>query len=73
MNLTKRLMLGALVSSMASPVLFAADAFSGAQTQAIQKIVHEYLVNNPQVLIEASLNFKNNNKKKCKLMQKQPF
>jgi ribonuclease HII len=28
--------------------------FSPAQQQAIQKIVHDYLVNNPQVLVEVA-------------------
>ena len=31
-----------------------AGQFSGQQTKAIEKIVHDYLVNNPQVLVEAA-------------------
>lgn len=31
-----------------------ASTFNAEQTQAIQKIIHDYLVNNPQVLVEAA-------------------
>lgn len=47
---------GALAGTLLSPTLFAQDAapMTDAQKQAIEKVVHDYLVNNPEVLIEAS-------------------
>ncbi|MCX7115540.1 MAG: DsbA family protein [Gammaproteobacteria bacterium] len=43
------------VLGMMSAGLFAADAdFNDAQKKAIQSVVHDYLVNQPEVLIEAS-------------------
>lgn len=42
--------IGAVVESSPST----ASSFSPDQVQQIQKIVHDYLVNNPQVLVEAS-------------------
>lgn len=53
MKLTKFVAVGALASLIASPTVLA-ESFDSAQTQAIQKIVHDYLVQNPQVLMEAS-------------------
>lgn len=35
-------------------MVFAKPAFSATQTEQLQKIIHDYIVNNPQVLIEAS-------------------
>ncbi len=46
----------ALASAMVTPTLFAADSspVTPAQKTEIQKIVHDYLVSNPEVLLEAS-------------------
>lgn len=38
----------------ASPTTSTSSSFSPQQVQDIQKIIHDYLVNNPQVLVEAS-------------------
>lgn len=43
-----------IVLSMMSASLFAAHAFSEAQKKEIQSMVHDYLVAQPEVLIEAS-------------------
>jgi protein-disulfide isomerase len=44
-----------LTAALFGSVAFAGQAqFNPAQTQAIQQIVHDYLVKNPQVLVEAS-------------------
>jgi len=45
--------------------LFAAQ-FNKAQTKAIQKIIRNYIVNNPQVLVEASQNLQEQRFKKMK-------
>ncbi|WP_131782303.1 DsbA family protein [Legionella gresilensis] len=53
----------ALMATIVSPTLMAADSsntnsttssFTDAQKKDIQKVVHDYLVSNPEVLIEAS-------------------
>lgn len=48
----------ALIASLSAPLTLAQDSdngqFNNNQVQAIQKIVHDYLVNNPEVLVEAS-------------------
>lgn len=54
MKLTRLVIAGALASSFAAPQLFAADAFNAEQKKDIEKVVHEYLVNNPEVLLEVS-------------------
>ncbi len=54
MKLANAIITSALLTAMAAPVALAADGFSAAQTENIQKIVHDYLVQHPQVLLEAS-------------------
>ncbi|TAL63056.1 MAG: DsbA family protein [Legionella sp.] len=58
MKLTNLLTAGALATSLVSPAIMAADAAAttsnDAQKKEIEQIVHDYLVNNPEVLIEAS-------------------
>lgn len=55
MKLTSLLTAGMLATAMFSPSLMAADStMSPEQTKDIQKIIHDYLVSNPEVLIEAS-------------------
>lgn len=45
----------ALTTTLVSPVVVhAADAFSAAQKKEIEQLVHDYLVKNPEVLVEAS-------------------
>jgi protein-disulfide isomerase len=51
---TSLLTTGVLVAAMTSPVVIAADTMTDAQKKDIEKVVHDYLVNNPEVLIEAS-------------------
>jgi len=46
----------ALMMLAASQTAVAADTFNADQTKAIQNIVHDYLVQNPEVLVEASQN-----------------
>lgn len=56
-NLTRIIKTGALVSAIVSPAVMAADnsaSMSPAQTKEIQKIIHDYIVANPEVLVEAS-------------------
>ena len=40
--------------TMSAQVVMAADSFNPTQTKSIETIVHDYLVNNPEVLVEAS-------------------
>lgn len=55
MKLKKLITAGALLTAMASPALMAADAaMTDEQKKAVEKVVHDYLVNNPEVLMEAS-------------------
>ncbi|MFT4059216.1 MAG: DsbA family protein [Legionella sp.] len=57
MNLTKLLTVGALAASLASPAMAddnTAPSISEAQKKEFEKIVHDYLVANPEVLLEAS-------------------
>lgn len=53
MKLGNLLVASALASVMASPAVIA-DTFSPDQTKQIELIVHNYLVSNPEVLLEAS-------------------
>ena len=53
-KLTNLLSAGALAVAMASPAVMAANTVSPDQQKDIEKIVHDYLVNNPEVLVEAS-------------------
>lgn len=57
MKLSSLLTAGALIAAMTPAATMAAQAatqMTSAQTKEIEKIVHDYLVNNPEVLIEAS-------------------
>lgn len=55
---SKLFMASALTAALVSPSLMAAEqattTMSTTQTKEIQKIIHDYLVNNPEVLVEAS-------------------
>jgi protein-disulfide isomerase len=57
MSVLRRLAFSAAsLAILAGPVALAADpapAFSPDQTAAVQKLIHDYLLNNPKVLIEA--------------------
>ncbi len=55
MKLTSLLTAGALAATITSPMAMAADtAMSPEQTKQVEQVVHDYLVNNPEVLMEAS-------------------
>lgn len=54
MKLTGVLTATALAVVMMSPVAMAAEQLLAAQKKEVQQIVHDYLVSNPEVLIEAS-------------------
>ena len=56
------------VMTMAVPQVMAADTFNATQTKSIQSIIHDYLVKNPEVLVEASQNLQ---KKQQDAMAKQ--
>ena len=43
-----------LTAALTMPMAYADNAISPAQKVEVQKIVHDYLVNNPEVLVEAS-------------------
>ena len=47
---------GTFMMTMAAEQVMAADSFNPTQTKSIQTIVHDYLVKNPEVLVEASQN-----------------
>ncbi|CEG60256.1 27 kDa outer membrane protein [Legionella micdadei] len=57
---TNLLTAGALMSAMTMPVAIAADANNNngtmpdAQKKQIEQVIHDYLINNPEVLLEAS-------------------
>ena len=53
MKLTSLLTIGALTTVLASPLAMAAN-MSPEQQKDVEKVVHDYLVNNPEVLVEAS-------------------
>lgn len=58
MKLTKLVIAGALATTLISPLTMAADAstppMTDAQKKEIEKVIHDYLVANPEVLVEAS-------------------
>ena len=54
MKITSLLTAGALAAAIGSPVAMAADQMAPEQQKEIEKIVHDYLVNNPEVLVEVS-------------------
>lgn len=58
MKFTSLLIAGALASTLVSPAIMAADtasaSLSDAQKKEIEKVIHDYLINNPEVLLEAS-------------------
>ena len=47
---------GTFMMTMAAQVVMAADSFNSTQTKSIETIIHDYLVKNPEVLVEASQN-----------------
>lgn len=47
---------GTLMMTMAAPMVIAAESFNPEQTKSIESIIHDYLVKNPEVLVEASQN-----------------
>ncbi|KTC65561.1 27 kDa outer membrane protein [Legionella adelaidensis] len=53
MKLKRLVTATAIAATMISPIAMA-DSFSPEQKKEIEKIIHDYLVNNPEVLIEAS-------------------
>jgi len=58
-KLTNLLTVGALTASLVSPAVMAEDnaavsSMSDAQKKEVEKVVHDYLVANPEVLLEAS-------------------
>lgn len=54
MNIKYLLTAGALASVLTAPAVTAAETMSEAQKKQIEKVVHDYLVNHPEVLLEAS-------------------
>ena len=55
MKVTSLLAASALATAIASPMVVAADAVtSEQQKKEIETVVHDYLVNHPEVLVEAS-------------------
>ena len=54
MKLTSLLTAGALAIGLASPVVVAADSMSPEQQKEVEKVIHDYLINNPEVLVEVS-------------------
>lgn len=57
MKLKHLLAMGAIATSLVSQAVIADDAVSSmsdAQKKEIEKVVHDYLINNPEVLLEAS-------------------
>lgn len=52
--MTKIVTAGALAVAMVSPMVFAANTMTPEQQKDIEKVVHDYLVKNPDVLLEAS-------------------
>ncbi len=58
MKYTRLLTAGALTASLVSSAVMAADASTppmpDAQKKEIEKVIHDYLVSNPEVLLEAS-------------------
>lgn len=55
MKITNLLTVGALTTMMASPVVMAADTtMPPEQQKQVEKVVHDYLINNPEILVEVS-------------------
>ena len=54
MKISNALTVGVLATMIVSPVALAADDMSPEQQKQVEKIVHDYLVSNPEVLVEAS-------------------
>lgn len=54
MKITNLLAVSALASMIAAPAVIAATNMSAEQQKEVEKVVHDYLVNNPEVLVEAS-------------------
>lgn len=56
-SLSTMMVAGSVLSALVSPVAFSAAAsFDSQQTQAIQGIVRDYLLSNPELLVEVSQN-----------------
>ncbi|WP_423202694.1 DsbA family protein [Legionella nagasakiensis] len=45
---------GVLATALTSPMVMAADTLTADQKKEIEQLIHDYLVNNPEVLVEAS-------------------
>lgn len=54
MKFTKLLTASALITSMASPAVMAANTITPEQKKDYEQVIHDYLVQNPEVLLEAS-------------------
>lgn len=54
---------GALTAALTPTLSFAADQMSAEQKKEIEKVVHDYLVNNPEVLVEVSQSLQNKQQK----------
>ncbi len=54
MKVTSLLVAGALATAMISPSVMADNTISPDQQKQIEKIVHDYLIANPEVLVEVS-------------------
>ena len=55
MKTTKLLSVGLLAMSVVSPAIFAAEgSMSESQKKEVEQVVHDYLVHNPEVLVEVS-------------------
>ena len=54
MKIAHILTAGALATVMTSSVVWADNSLSAEQQQEVKKVVHDYLVSNPEVLVEAS-------------------
>lgn len=54
MKLTRLVIASALASAFVAPQLYAADTLNAEQKKEMEKVVHDYLVNNPEVLLEVS-------------------
>lgn len=70
MKLKKIITASTLALCAASPSLMAADALSGSQKKEVEQIIHNYLVSNPEVLVEASQSLQEKQQKSMQLQAK---